>query len=287
MYVRYISYICNQDILKDGIMALTFNTDVGSRILSNHLNKITKEIEANTYRLTTGKKINKPSDDPAGYIMLQKFNTQISSSETGLKNVQLAQSELSYREDTLTSINSSLHSALSALKGYSSTTDENAKAAILATANAAIQSANQLKSSAKFNDKELYPTTAKDITVDLGDSSSITIDKSALGASMTIGATKIEDADVADAITKLEADIKANTGSISALGTYNSMLSSTSDNLTNKISAYEKTVDIISSTDVAAETAKLTQNQILQQVTAALLSQQSSSAYLALSLISG
>ena len=48
-----------------------------------------------------------------------------------------------------------------------------------------------------------------------------------------------------------------------------------------------KTVDIISSTDVAAETAKLTQNQILQQVTAALLSQQSSSAYLALSLISG
>lgn len=287
MYARYISYICNQDILKDGIMALTFNTDVGSRILSNHLNKITKEIEANTYRLTTGKKINKPSDDPAGYIMLQKFNTQISSSETGLKNVQLAQSELSYREDTLTSINSSLQSALSALKGYSSTTDENAKAAILATANAAIQSANQLKSSAKFNDKELYPTTAKDITVDLGDSSSITIDKSALGASMTIGATKIEDADVADAITKLEADIKANTGSISALGTYNSMLSSTSDNLTNKISAYEKTVDIISSTDVAAETAKLTQNQILQQVTAALLSQQSSSAYLALSLISG
>lgn len=268
-------------------MALTFNTDVGSRILSNHLNKITKEIEANTYRLTTGKKINKPSDDPAGYIMLQKFNTQISSSETGLKNVQLAQSELSYREDTLTSINSSLQSALSALKGYSSTTDENAKAAILATANAAIQSANQLKSSAKFNDKELYPTTAKDITVDLGDSSSITIDKSALGASMTIGTTKIEDADVADAITKLEADIKANTGSISALGTYNSMLSSTSDNLTNKISAYEKTVDIISSTDVAAETAKLTQNQILQQVTAALLSQQSSSAYLALSLISG
>ena len=104
---------------------------------------------------------------------------------------------------------------------------------------------------------------------------------------MTIGTTKIEDAGVADAITKLEADIKANTGSISALGTYNSMLSSTSDNLTNKISAYEKTVDIISSTDVAAETAKLTQNQILQQVTAALLSQQSSSAYLALSLISG
>ena len=64
------------------------------------------------------------------------------------------------------------------------------------------------------------------------------------------------------------------------------MLSSASDNLTNKISAYEKTVDIISSTDVASETAKLTQNQILQQVTAALLSQQSSNAYLALSLIS-
>lgn len=267
-------------------MALTFNTDVGAKILSNHLNRITKEIEASTQRLTTGKKINKPSDDPAGYIMIQKFNSQISSSETGLKNIQLAQSELSYREDTLTSINSSLQSALSALKNYSSTTDENAKASILATANAAIQSANQLKSSAEFNDKELYPTTSQDITVDLGDSSSITIDKNALGASLTIGTTKITDSEVSNAITKLEADIKANTGNISALGAYNSMLSSASDNLTNKISAYEKTVDIISSTDVASETAKLTQNQILQQVTAALLSQQSSNAYLALSLIS-
>lgn len=268
-------------------MALTFNTDVGSKILSNHLSKITKEIEASTKRLTTGKKINKPSDDPAGYIMVQKYNSQISSSEMGLQNIQLTQSELSYREDTLTSINSSLQSALSALKNYSSTTDESAKEAILATANAAIQSANQLKSSAKFNDNELYPTTSKDITVDLGDSSSIKIDKSALGISMTIGTTKIDDAGVTDAITKLEADIKANTGNISALGAYNSMLSSASDNLTNKISAYEKTVDIISSTDVASETAKLTQNQILQQVTAALLSQQSSNAYLALSLVSG
>lgn len=268
-------------------MALTFNTDVGAKILSNHLNRITKEIEASTQRLTTGKKINKPSDDPAGYIMIQKFNSQISSSETGLQNVQLAQSELSYREDTLTSINASLQSALDALKGYSSATGDSAKASILATANAAIQSANQLKSSAEFNGKELYPTTSQDITVNLGDSSSsITIDKSALGASLTIGTTQITDAEVNSAIGKLEADIKANTGNISALGAYNSMLSSASDNLTNKISAYEKTVDIISSTDVASETAKLTQNQILQQVTAALLSQQSSNAYLALSLIS-
>ncbi len=268
-------------------MALTFNTDVGAKILSNHLSKITKDIELSTYRLTTGKKINKPSDDPAGYIMIQKFNSQISSSETGLQNVQLAQSELSYREDTLTSINASLQSALDALKGYSSATGDSAKASILATANAAIQSANQLKSSAEFNGKELYPTTSQDITVNLGDSSSsITIDKSALGASLTIGTTQITDAEVNSAIGKLEADIKANTGNISALGAYNSMLSSASDNLTNKISAYEKTVDIISSTDVASETAKLTQNQILQQVTAALLSQQSSNAYLALSLIS-
>ena len=65
------------------------------------------------------------------------------------------------------------------------------------------------------------------------------------------------------------------------------MLSSAADNLTNKIEAYSQTVETLSSVDIASETAKLTQNQILQQVTAALLSQQSSSAYLALSLITG
>lgn len=271
-------------------MALTFNTDVGAKILSNHLSKITKDIELNTYRLTTGKKINSVSDDPAGYFMIENFNRQISSSEIGLQNVQIAQSELTYRENTLTSINASLQSALDALNGYSSATDDTAKAAILATANAAITSANQLKSSAKFNDKELYPATAENITINLGDSSSnITINKSALGVNMTIGdgTTAITDSGVTDAITKLKADIKANTSNISSLGAYSSMLSSAADNITNKIEAYSQTVETLSSVDVASETAKLTQNQILQQVTAALLSQQSSSAYLALSLISG
>ncbi len=269
-------------------MALTFNTDVGSKILSNHLNKITKEIELNTYRLTTGKKLSQ--DDPAGYVMVQRLNNQISSSEIGLKNVQMAQSELTYREETLTSINASLQSALDALKGFSSATDDNAKQALIDNAKTAIQAATQLKSSAEFNGKDLY-TTPADKTINLGDGSSITIDKSVLG--VTISTAGIDNLSITNnsslnqVITNLENSIRANTGNISGLGAYNNMLSSTADNITSKIQAYESTIDTISSVDVATETAKLTQNQILQQVTAALLSQQSSSAYLALSLITG
>ena len=268
-------------------MALTFNTDVSSKILSNHLSKITKEIELNTYRLTTGKKINKPSDDPAGYFMIENLNRQISSSEIGLQNVQIAQSELTYREDTLTAINSSLQSALDALKGYSSATDETAKESILATANAALQGALELKNTAEFNDNELYPGTATDMTINLGeDTNNIIIDKSVLGVQIT-KEDNIEDSDVSSVISQLEDDIKANTAAISGLGAYNNLLSSTADNITGKIEAYESTIETISSVDVATETAKLTQNQILQQVTAALLSQSSNNAYLALSLITG
>ena len=146
-------------------MALTFNIDVGAKILSNHLSKITKDIELSTYRLTTGERINSVSDDPAGYFMIENLNRQISSSKIGVQNVQSAKTELEYREKTITSINASLQRALDALKGYSSATDETAKASILATANAAIASANQLKSSAKYNDKELYPSTAENITI--------------------------------------------------------------------------------------------------------------------------
>lgn len=266
-------------------MALTFNTDVGTKILSNHLSKITKDIELNTYRLTTGKKINSISDDPAGYFMIERFNRQISSSEIGLENVQVAQSELTYREETLTSINASLQSALDALKGYSSATDANAKASILANANAAIKSAEQLKSSANFNGKELYPATANDIKVSLGEESSITIDADILG--VTVQQTEVTETNIADITAALNNAILENTKNLSSIGAYSSMLSSAADNLTNKIEAYSQTVETLSSVDIASETAKLTQNQILQQVTAALLSQQSSSAYLALSLITG
>lgn len=268
-------------------MALTFNTDVGSKILSNYLNKITKEIEKSTSRLSTGKKLSE--DDPAGYVMVQNFKNQISSSEIGLKNVQMAQSELTYREETLTSINSSLQSALDALKGFSSATDENAKQALIDTAKAAIGAAKQLKSSAEFNGSELYPTTPQKMTINVGDGSNIEIEANVFDANIsadasTLTGTSLDD-DVKTVVEALEKDIKINTGNISALGVYNNMLSSTADNITNKISAYESTIETISSVDVATETARLTQNQILQQVTAALLSQQSSNAYLALSLI--
>lgn len=262
-------------------MALTFNTDVGSRILSNHLNKITKEIELNTYRLTTGKKLSQ--DDPAGYAMVERLNNQISSSEIGLKNVQMAQSELTYREETLTSINASLQSALDALKESQSATDKDTEFALLSTASAALNAATKLKSSAKFNGEDLYPATSAEKTINLGDGSSISISAAVLDISFDFN----PDEAISDLITNLERSIKKNQSNIVKLGVYNNMLSSTADNITSKIQAYESTIDTISSVDVATETAKLTQNQILQQVTAALLSQQSSSAYLALSLITG
>lgn len=263
------------------IMALTFNTDVGSKILSNYLNKITKEIEKSTSRLTTGKKLSE--DDPAGYVMVERLNNQISSSEVGLKNVQMAQSELSYREETLTSINSSLQSALDALKESQSATDNETERALLSTARAALNAADKLKSSAKFNGKDLYPAKPDDKTINLGDGSSISISAAVLDINFDFN----PDGLISDLVIALEENIKLNQSNIVKLGVYNNMLSSTADNITNKIQAYESTIETISSVDVATETAKLTQNQILQQVTAALLSQQSSSAYLALSLITG
>lgn len=267
-------------------MALTFNTDVSTKILSNHLNKLTDEIHKSINRLSTGKKFSSVADDPAGYFMTQRINKYISSAEIGVQNVQLAKSELTQRSDTVTRINSFMEDALSNLEAYQEATDEEEKAALLASANAAIASANQLKGS-KFNGKDLFPTTPANQVIDLGDESNITIASSVLGVSFTVGTTAIDDAGVATAISALGADVSANASNIAAMGVYSNTLDSAVESLNNKITNYEQTKETISSTDIARETAKLTQYQILQQVTSSLLSQSSSSAYLALSLITG
>lgn len=268
-------------------MTLTFNTDVSTKILSNHLNKLTDEINKSIQRLSTGKKFSSVADDPAGYFMTQRINKYVSSAEIGVQNVQLAKSELTQRSDTVKRINGFMRDALNNLEAYNEAQDEEEKAALLASANAAIASANQLKVSSKFNGKDLFPTTPADQVINLGDESNITIASSVLGVSFTVGTTAIDDAGVATAISALGADVSANASNLAALGVYSNTLDSTVESLNNKITNYEQTIETISSTDIARETAKLTQYQILQQVTSSLLSQSSSSAYLALSLITG
>lgn len=60
-------------------------------------------------QLTTGRKINKPSDDPVGITYSMRYRAELSSNEQYQKNVSSAQSWLEYTDTTVDQVGSILH----------------------------------------------------------------------------------------------------------------------------------------------------------------------------------
>ena len=81
-------------------MALTINTNLGSMIVQKNLDKATKSLNQAIERMTTGYKINSAKDDPAGYAVSTKMNTQLSSISVAQDNVAIGSSLLSTAESS-------------------------------------------------------------------------------------------------------------------------------------------------------------------------------------------
>jgi len=62
------------------------------RSLLNQLAKSQDAVEVSGFRLSTGKSINKPADDPSGYVTFSNFETELVDVNTALTNVGLASS---------------------------------------------------------------------------------------------------------------------------------------------------------------------------------------------------
>lgn len=60
-------------------------------------------------QLTTGRKINKPSDDPVGITYSMRYRAELSSNDQYQKNVSSAQSWLEYTDTTVDQVGSILH----------------------------------------------------------------------------------------------------------------------------------------------------------------------------------
>ena len=81
-------------------MALTINTNLGSMIVQKNLDDATKALNQAIERMTTGFKINSAKDDPAGYAVSTKMNTQLSSISVAQDNVAIGSSLLSTAESS-------------------------------------------------------------------------------------------------------------------------------------------------------------------------------------------
>ena len=168
------------------------NTNVAALIGARVLNKNNANLNASLERLSTGLRINRGSDDPAGLIASENLRKQIRGTETGVKNAERAINIVSTAEGSLNEISSLLLDVQSLLgevanKGGMSTEETDANQLQV---DSILNSINRIANTTAFEDIKLlngnlaYTTSALSSTYI--DEANVNAAKLIDGATMTV-----------------------------------------------------------------------------------------------------
>src|ERR1041385_1828549 len=86
------------------------NSNIPSLIARSSLAKANDDLSVHLERLSTGLRINRGADDPAGLIISERLRTDINGVSQGIKNSERAGSVISTAEASLAEINDLLNS---------------------------------------------------------------------------------------------------------------------------------------------------------------------------------
>jgi len=106
------------------------NTNVPSLFARANLERTNKELDLRLQRLSTGLRLNRGADDPAGLIISERIRSDLRGVEQGIKNSDRASSVIATTEGALTEVNELLNSI---------------KALVVEAANTGAMSAEQIK----------------------------------------------------------------------------------------------------------------------------------------------
>lgn len=279
-------------------MPLIINTNVSSLTAQRHLGNNTNMLNKTMEKLASGFRINRAGDDAAGLQLSENLRSQIRGSQKALDNVQDAIGMLNITDGAMQQITENL---------------QRMRELAVQAANDAYNTAQRSAMQAEFNQLRLDITRISDATTFNGvpllsggaGSTSLTIQLGAnntaadrlnvgtLGVFADIDATALG---IASSTLDSHANASAALGALStAIGTVNSRrgnigavinrLEGAANNLSVAVENFSASESRIRNVDVAAESAQLVRNQILQQASSTILAQANQSPSLALQLL--
>ncbi len=253
------------------------------------LTNISDKIAQHQLRLSTGKRINSPVEDPAGYMLARGLESRRRGLSMALDNVSNAQNILDVAEGGYSNIMDILQTmkekATQAADGSLSSTQ---RSAINDQVSALIAEIDDTVSSTTFNGSSLidgsYTNTrfqvgeqgSESLAVSLGDA-----DSAALGVSSISLASQ---ASANAAMSTISTAIDTISTRMKVVGEYKVRLQSKQANLENAVTNTEAVRSTIEDADFAKEQMEVMKLQILQQTSLSSLSQANSSPQQILSL---
>ncbi len=167
------------------------NTNVPSLVAQQRLNRSGDDLQLRLERLSTGLRINRGKDDPAGLIISERIATDIKGIEQAIRNGERASAVISTTEGSLTEITDLLNSIKSLVVEAANTgaiSDEERNANQLQI-NSAIQSITRISNTATFGGLKLLDGSLDYLTSGLTTS---TIEKADIFAASFVGASSID-----------------------------------------------------------------------------------------------
>ncbi len=253
------------------------------------LSKISDKIAGHQLRLATGKRINSPVEDPAGYMLARGLESRRRGLDQALSNVSNAQNILDVAEGGYSNIMDILQTAKEkATQAADGSLNSTQRTAINDQVSALITEVDEIVDMTTFNDTALIDGTYSATTFQTGEQASETLsvslgdsDSAALGInSISLSSQASANA----AMTTIATAIDTLSDRLKDVGEYKVRLQSKQANLENSVTNTEAVRSTIEDADFAKEQMEVMKLQILQQTSLSSLSQANSAPQQILSL---
>ncbi|MBF5038167.1 flagellin FliC [Methylophilus sp. 13] len=267
-------------------MAAVINTNISSLNAQRNLNASQAGLNQSIQRLSSGLRVNSAKDDAAGLAIATRMDSQVRGNDVAIRNSNDAISYLQVTEGGLSKATDVLQRmrelAVQAANGSYGSGD---RANLDTEFTQLTQELGRLSTATQFNGLNVFGGPG--YTFQIGSGSADTLQVSSVTAA-TISGNNVATASAATAaITAIDAQLDTVNTSRASLGAYQNrfeaVISSLQVNIENVSAAKSRIMDA----DFAAETAKMTRNQILQQAGTAMLAQANQLPNSVMSLIKG
>ena len=283
-------------------MALFVNTNTSSINAQRNLSKSTNALNSSYTKLASGNRINSAKDDAAGLQIADRMTSQINGLTQGNRNANDGISLCQTTEGALDEVTNMLQRMRTlAVQAANGTNSADERTAINDEAKQLQEEIKRIGEGTKFggasNNVFKDDTTTFQVGADNGGSSQIKLIRKAmsnvLGSTAAVAIVNgttyhvtLSTQDAAQAsIDKLDKMIKSVDKYRATLGATQNRLESTISNQENVIENVSDARSRIKDVDYASETAKMAQQQILQQASTAMLSQANQKNSIALNLL--
>lgn len=270
-------------------MGLRVNTNIASITAQRNLGNVSVRLQGNYARLASGLRIASAADDAAGLAISERMRSQIRSFAVTARNAQDGISLVQTAEGALGEVSNQLGRLRElAIQSANGTLSPSDRLTLDAEYQAIIEEINRVAGETNFNGVQLLnDTTPLDIQVGISQNEVIPVTPvDVTVATATLGV--ITDPGLASGeLSVIDGVIDSVNIARGELGAAQNRLQSafaSIQNVRENLSAAESRIRDV---DVAAETADLTRNTILQQAATSVLAQANTQPQIALSLLQG